>query len=274
MNLTELYTYKTSGQIWRILISDLDKLILETREKSTKEVSFQCFELESGENIFSNFQLEEKHWLGIEVIYKNIIFFHRFPKPDMPSHKEIIAFDILTQKVLWTNNELAFLFAYKDIVYGFKQGFEEKYFISLNYLTGEFIEDLGSDHKRINELRDRSENEKDWHVYGFPKVYVENEDFSVTKAIQSETKALDIVGNMEYCLDYDLLFFNYHFKETPTNTVNKFAVINLENGKVLLSIVLNTNVRALFTDSFFVYKKFLIVLREKNELIIYKLEEL
>lgn len=272
MTLTELYTYKTSSQIWRILISDLEKMIVETRDKSTKEVSFQCLDLENGEIIFSDLQLEEKHWLGIETIYKNIIFLHKFPKPDMPGHKEIIAFDILTQEVLWINNELAFLFVYKDIVYGFKQGFEERYFTSLNYLTGEFIEDIGPDNKRINRLRDLSENEKDWQVYGFPKVFVENEDSSVTKAVKSQIKNLEIVGNIEYSLYYDLLFFNFHYKETPSSTVNRFTAVNLENGKVLITSVLNTNVRALFTDSFFVYKNFLILLREKNEVIVYKIE--
>jgi hypothetical protein len=273
MKLTELYSYKTTGQIWRILISDLERLIFETRDKTTKEVSYQCLELESGKKIFSELQLEEKHWLGIEVIYKDIIFFHRFPKPDMPNHKEIIAFDITSQKVLWTNNDLAFLFVHKDIVYGFKQGFDERYYTSLNYLTGEVIEELGCDSKKINMLRDQSENEKDWQVYGFPKVYVPNEDSSITKAIQAQTKGLEITGNIEFSVYYDFLFFNYHYKETSSETTNKFAAVNLETGDLLLETILNKNVRALFTDSFFVYKNYLILLYEKNEVIVYKIEK-
>ena len=78
MNLTKLYSYKSSGQIWRILISDNEKLVMETRDRSSKEVSIQCFNLFSGEKVFTDFQLEEKHWIGIETIYKDVILFHKF----------------------------------------------------------------------------------------------------------------------------------------------------------------------------------------------------
>jgi hypothetical protein len=272
MKLTELYSYKSSGQIWRILISDLEKLVLETRDRSTKEVSLQCFNLFTGENIFSDLQLEEKHWIGIETIYKDIILFHKFPKPDMPGHKEIIAFNIDTQKILWTNNDLSFLFAYADKVYGYKQGFEERYFTALNCFIGEIEEDLGTDYLKVNLLRNEADNEKDWSVYTFPKIFVPNEDYSISNVIKSQTENLIVSGNIEYILYYDLLLFNYHIKESDTNTFNKFTAIDLKSNKIILDKIINTNVRAFFTDSFFVYKNLLILLREKNEVIIYSIE--
>ncbi len=271
MNLTKLYSYKSSGQIWRILISDPEKLILETRDRSTKEVSLQCFELFTGKKIFSDFQLEEKHWVGIETVYEDLILLHKFPKPDMPGHKEIIAVDIPTQKVLWTNNELSFLFAYKDKVYGYKQGFDERYFTSLNYLTGEVVEDLGNNSEAVNSLRNLSENEKDWSVYTFPKNFSADVDLTITRAIQSQTANLEVTGNIEYILYYDLLLFNYHVKESSSNTYNKFTAIDLMSNKVILDEIINTNVRAFFTDSFFTYKNLLVLLREKNEVIIYSI---
>ena len=99
MEIKKLYSYKSEKQIWRILISGSDKLILETRDLNTKEVFFNCLFIENGKSIFSNLQLDEKCWIGIEDIYKGIIFFHYFPKPDMPHHKGIIAFDITAQKI-------------------------------------------------------------------------------------------------------------------------------------------------------------------------------
>ena len=272
MNLTKLYSYKSSGQIWRILISDNEKLVMETRDRSSKEVSIQCFNLFSGEKVFTDFQLEEKHWIGIETIYKDVILFHKFPKPDMPGHKEIIAFDINAQKVLWENKDLSFLFAYQDKVYGFKQGFEERYYTTLNYLTGEVLEELGSDFENINSLRSLSENEKDWSVYTFPKIFAPEEDVVVTNAIQSQIADREIVGNVEYILYYDLLLFNFHQKDSASATTNNFIAIDLAVNKVLLTKIINTNVRAFFTDSFFAYKNLLFLLREKNEVLIYSIK--
>jgi len=267
------FKYKSEKQIWRILISDSDKLILETRDLNTKEVFFNCFFLENGENIFSDLQLDEKCWIGIEDVYKDTIFFHYFPKPDMPHHKGIIAFDITTQKILWTNNEFSFLFAGEDRVYGFKQGFDERFFSSLDYLSGGLIEDLGSDHKRINALQKSAENEKDWSSYLYPKVFSNDEtDYRIAEAIRRQINNTNIEGEIEYNSKNDLLFFNHHTKVFENSFVNKFLAVDLNSNNVILTEILNANAPSLFTDSFFVYKKYLFLLREKNEVIVYKVE--
>ena len=268
------FTYKSSRQIWRILISDSDKLILETRDLNTKEVFFNCCYIENGENIFSDFQLYEKCWVGIEEIYKDIIFFHYFPKPDMPHHKGIIAFDIASQNILWTNNEFSFLFTSGEKVYGFKQGFEERYFSALDYLSGGLVEEFGSDYRKINSLQKSAENEKDWSSYLYPQVFSNDEkDPMIAEAIRKQTKNTSVEGDVEYNFKNDILFFNYHTKVFENSFLNKFLAVNLKSNKVILSEIINANASALFTDSFFIYKHYLFLLREKNEVIIYKLEQ-
>ena len=267
------FTYKSEKQVWRILISDSDKLILETRDLNTKEVFFNCFYLENGENVFCDLQLDEKCWVGIEEIYKDIIFFHYFPKPDMPLHKGIIAFDIASQNILWTNNEFSFLFANDEKIYGFKQGFEERYFSALNYLSGELIEEFGSDHRKINALQKTAENEKDWSVYLYPQKLDEGElDPRINKSINSLTENLVVEGGVEYNSKNDFLFFNFNTKILENSFVNKFFTVDLNSSEVILSEILNANASSLFTDSFFIYKKYLFLLREKNEVIIYEFE--
>ncbi|MFA5806042.1 MAG: DUF4905 domain-containing protein [Melioribacteraceae bacterium] len=267
------FTYKSDKQIWRILISDSDKLILETRDLNTKEVFFNCYYIENGENIFCDFQLDEKCWVGIEEIYKDIIFFHYFPKPDMPLHKGIIAFDIASQNILWTNNEFSFLFTSDYKVYGFKQGFEERYFSSLDYLTGELIEEHGSDHKKINSIKKSADDKKDWSSYLYPQVFSNDEkDPRIAEAIRRQTNNTSVEGDVDYNFKNDMLFFNYHTKVFENSFVNKFLTINLKSNKVILSEIINANASALFTDSFFIYKKYLFLLHEKNEVVVYELE--
>ena len=117
MKIKKVYTYTNKRQIWRLLPTSKDKLIIEDRDTQSKEVFFNCVNIISGKKVFSNLQLDEKFWIGIEAISEGIIIFHKFAKPDMPGHSSIIAFDIDTQSILWQNDELTFfLLAIKYIV--------------------------------------------------------------------------------------------------------------------------------------------------------------
>ncbi|MBI1936865.1 MAG: DUF4905 domain-containing protein [Ignavibacteriales bacterium] len=265
------FTYSVQKQIWRILISDSDKLILETRDTSTREVFFNCFDLQTGKKIFTDLQLEEKSWLGIEAIHRDVIFFHKYFKPDMPGHKEIIAFDIQSQKILWHNTDYTFLFAYNGKVYCYKQGFEERYFAALDYQNGNLIEELGSDYQTINLLKTKADNEVCWSLYVYPQV-LHSADGKILEIIQSKTANLAIAGDIEYNTYKDLLLFSYNVKAFENSYINKFCVVDMPSGKEVLSEILNVNSGSLYTDSFFVYKKFLFLLKEKNGVIIFTLD--
>ena len=93
-----------------MLPTSTGKLIIEERDIENKEVFFNCIDISTGERIFSDFQLDEKFWVGIEAIDEDVIYFHKFMKPDMPGHQGIIAFDINSESILWENSEYSFLF--------------------------------------------------------------------------------------------------------------------------------------------------------------------
>ncbi|KAF0150552.1 MAG: hypothetical protein FD143_2555 [Ignavibacteria bacterium] len=267
------FEYISEKQIFRLLLSGSDKLLIETRNTNTKEVSFNCFELISGKQILCDLQLEEKTWLGVEAIYKDIIFFHKFPKPNMPGHKEIIAFDIAEKKITWQNKEYAFAFVYEGKVYCYTQGFEERFFYALDYLTGEVKEDIGSNYALINSLRTQAENAKDWSPYAFPKSNVAYADESSQKIITQFTAAFSLVGQIEWIVKNNILLFTFHTKEKNEKFTNRFAAISTINGEASLFETLNENVMALLTDSFFVYKEYLFLLKGKNEVLIYWLTQ-
>ena len=110
MKIKKKYTHDNGRPIWRIIPTETGKLIIEEREKDNKQVYFNCLEIESGKKIFKNFQLEEKFWIGIEAVYNDVIYFHKFVKPDMPQHVGIIALDLGGKKILWENFSNSFLF--------------------------------------------------------------------------------------------------------------------------------------------------------------------
>ena len=264
------FNYKSDKQLWRILISDSDKLVLENRNQETKEVFFQCFDLQSGTSVFLDLQLAEKNWIGIETIYKDIIYFHYYPQRDLPGHKEIIAFDLASQRILWHNKDLTFLFADDDKIYAFQQGFEDRFFYTFDYLTGEQIEELGSNYNLINSLRQKAEEKKNWSNYIYPEVEKENES-SYHQLINDYTNKFQLVGEIEHAIYNDVLLFSFHTKEKDQSMNNRFVALKTATGDCLKDEIINYGVKSFLTDSFFIYKSFLFLLKGKNEIEVYDL---
>jgi hypothetical protein len=266
------FTYISEKQLWRILISDSEKLILETRDTETKEVFFHCYKLQDGNLVFRDFQLEEKHWLGIEALYKDLIYFHKFPKRDLPGHKEIITFEIATQKILWKNEDYTFQFVYKDKVYCFTQGFEERKYFVLDFLTGELLNELGNNYSLINQLRAEADSALDWSVYIYPERLSDCDDDTIRNLIDSKKGKLQLTGEIEYNIYKNLLLYNFHEEAAKENFTNKFRIIDRNSSEIILEEVLNENVNSLFADSFFVYKNFLFLLKDKTGIDVYRLD--
>ena len=275
MNFNPHFKFSDGNQIWRLLISDSDKLIVETRDTDKKEVFFSCVDLNSGKELFKDFQFEEKYWIGIEKIYDDIIFFHRFVKPDMPGHREIIAFDINSQRVLWQTNEFTFLFIYNDKLYASKELFEGNKFFILDYKTGEVAGELDTDMNDLNRLKNIAEQEIDYEGYVFTEKFDERNPYieeNIKNIIIKKLDGKEYSGNVEFATVGDLVLFNFHEKGETETLINKFYVVEIDSGETKYSEILNSNSNAYAPDSFFCYKDYGIVLKEKQEVMVFKFE--
>ena len=275
MNFNPHFKFSDGNQIWRLLISDSDKLIVETRDIDKKEAFFSCVDLNSGKELFKDFQFEEKYWIGIEKIYDDIIFFHRFVKPDMPGHREIIAFDINSQRVLWQTNEFTFLFIYNDKLYASKELFEGNKFFILDYKTGEVASELDTDMNDLNRLKNIAEQEIDYEGYVFTEKFDERNPYieeNIKNIIIKKLDGKEYSGNVEFATVGDLVLFNFHEKGETETLINKFYVVEIDSGETKYSEILNSNSNAYAPDSFFCYKDYGIVLKEKQEVMVFKFE--
>lgn len=275
MKFVKNYTFSDQYQIWRLLISGSDKLIIELRDTDKKEMFFSCIDIHTGEPVFSKKQLDEPYWIGIEQIHNDVIFFHKFAKPDMPGHREIIAFDIITQEILWTSDQYTFLFIFNDKLYVSTESFEGNKYYTLDYKNGKVIEKLIADSVEIAKLKNIADQSLNYDNYIFPKTFESGNSGvseNVNILINKEANNLDIIGNIEYTEFRGLLLFNMHIKVLDNSLVNKFFVKNLENGEEIFTEILNANVNAFAPDSFFCYKNYVLMLKEKKELLVYKIE--
>jgi len=273
MKLKKNYRFDNKRQIWRIIPTKEGKLIIEERELENKQVYFHCLFLDSGKKILSNFQLDDKFWVGIEAVQDDIIFFHKFAKPDMPKHRGIFAFDLSKKELLWQNPELIFLFVIGNKLYAYKEKFEGRNYYSINSVNGEMIEDIGENYQQINNLRNESSIEESNDGYLFP------EDFELEPAIENSAcefiKSLRIdfviLGKIEYILKNNLLMLSFHEANSKGSLNNLFKAVDLSTGKYILEEVINKETSLFLTDSFFVKNDFLFLLFGKTRLVVYKI---
>jgi hypothetical protein len=266
--IKKAYNYSKGRQIWRLIPNDNNKLIIEDRDTSTKEVFFNCIDINSGEKIFYDLQLDEKYWIGIETIYKDIIIFHKYASHDMPEHDEMIALDINSKEILWHNIEYIFLFIYDDKIYCYRNKFESRDFFSLNFKTGSLLESLGDDASKVNLLRENSFNPINAGSYLFPEPYsaAMMKDSDPGRYFEQFTTENTIAGKIEFIETEGLLFFNCH-KVIPGGSLkNIFKAIEISSKKVILEETLNYSTSIFIPDCFFIKDKLLFLLIEKIKL--------
>jgi hypothetical protein len=271
MKLKKKYRLDNNRQIWRIIPTNDGKLYIEEREPEKKQAYFHCLLIDSGKKILTDFQLDDKFWIGIEDINDDIIYFHMFAKPDMPKHRGIFAFDITSKEMIWQKPDLTFLFRLDDKIYTFKEKFEGRNYFSVSSFTGEVIEDIGDNHEQINILRNLSLNNRDDDNCLFPEVYNTELDISdsARNFINSLRNNFVITGNVEYIQKNELLLMSFHEVNPRGSMNNLFKAVDLSSGKYILEEVINKETSLFLTDSFFIKDNLLFLLFGKTRLVVY-----
>ena len=273
MKLKKKYRFDNKRQIWRIIPTNEGKLILEEREPEKKQAYFHCLSIDSGKKILSNFQLDDKFWVGIEAVKDDTIFFHKFAKPDMPKHRGIFAFDLKAKELIWQNPELVFLFLLNDKIFTYKEKFEGRNYYSIDSTSGDIIDDLGNDYKRINNLRSESSNKEAEDGYIFPEAFDENFELQNRAGdfIKSLRNNFVIFGKIEYISVNDLLLLSFHSVNSKGTLDNIFKAVDLSKGKYILEELINKETSLFLTDSFFIKDDLLFLLFGKTRLVVYKM---
>jgi hypothetical protein len=273
MKLKKIYRFDNKRQIWRIIPTKEGKLIIEEREPENKEVYFHCLSLDSGKKILNNFQLEDKFWVGVEAVQDDIIFFHKFAKPDMPKHRGIFAYELARKELIWQNPDLIFLFILDKKLYAFREKFEGRNYYAINTVNGEIIEDIGEDYQRINSLRNEAMINENKIGNLFPETFepgltVENPATGFIKSLRNE---FVITGKVEYIIKNQLLMMSFHESNSRGTLTNLFKAVDLSTGKYILEEVINKESSLFLTDSFFVIDNLLFLLFGKTRLEVYKI---
>lgn len=261
--IKKLYKYDNGRQLFRLLPTDTGKLIIEERDRTIKEAFFTCLDIRSGRKIFSDLQFDEKYWIGIEKIYKDVILFHRFERPDLPQHKGIIAYDIKSQTVLWENQN-TFLYAADDKLIFMSFDFGIKNLIVVDYLSGE----QENAEQSILNLEPKKE---DYSSYIHSKKISRN-NFEEMLGSDLKTKFSEIIikDEINFASKSGINFFSFHKITENGKYDNIFFAIENE-GTILLEETLNKGLEKLEPESFFIKDDLLFLLFGRSGFGVYQI---
>lgn len=269
--IKKIYSFTNKKDIWRLVPSESGYLVIEERDIKTKEVFFNCLKTNDGEMVFKNYQFEEKFWIGIEAVYENIIFFHKYRKPDMPGHSGIYAVDVLSQNIIWQNEDLTFLFARNDTVFAYQTMFEGRNYFLLDSLTGKILQDLGSEYQDIKKMREELMQNDFANNFLFPEKLVESENNQDEISIFDHEIKKDIIAGDVYSVKFNnYLMFSFHQQNMDKTFDNFFEVYDILRSKSVIREKINSKLEKLVFDSFFMIGDLLFVLIEKSKLVVYK----
>lgn len=264
------WTYAAPGIIWRILFSESGKIIGECRNQERKSVSFFCLNGENGSSVWEDLTLDEPWWVGIEAVQRNTLLLHGFVKPDMPQHKQIVAFDVDTGKQRWRNDELTYWFGQSHKVYAYRDTFERRIGYALNLQTGAIEETYDDGLEGLHQLRRRAFDEQDVGGFRFPEVLnVRSLESSVGAMVTKEIKGKSVTGNVEFINERGYFLLNYYTLVAGSSVDspiydNHFVIFHMERKSMVFSDVLARNAKAPVPDSFFVKSPFVYFIKDYN----------
>jgi hypothetical protein len=242
--LKKLFSYDRGKQIFRLLPIENDKILIEERDRTIKEAFFSCLDLRTGKIIFSDLQFDEKYWIGIESIYKDVIFFHKFERPDLPNHKGIIAYDIKSQTTLW-EKPYKFLFVSDDKVFMMSNESGITEFYLFDYLSGENETD-------INEFMNLNPKKEDYSDFIYSRK-ISKEDFlnTIHPEIRKEISGYLIKDYINLAEKDNISLCSFHYINDDGKFDNIFYAFD-KNGTILLQETLNKGSEKLEPESFFI----------------------
>ncbi|RVU03077.1 DUF4905 domain-containing protein [Mucilaginibacter limnophilus] len=245
-------TKKFEGEIWRLEIDDkTNNLLLEIRNEADKQVSFASLNIETGKVNFEDFTLDERWLAGLESAYKGVLLLHNYESANAPVHKAVIAIDEQTGETLWSNYTMAFdhLSVNGPVVYS-TQFLPKKLYVA-DIQTGFMI-------RPYNAVIDTEFT----NTITVP-------DMVDASAIASLNIPIEPYGGFVHYVEYN----GYRIVSLHTRgerSLEQYLFIIDKNGGVN-KVLLNTDIQKLQPEAFVLHKNRLICLKNKTEVLIFKL---
>jgi hypothetical protein len=263
-----IVSFPFESLIWKISVDDQNNiLVLELRNHDHRSVDFAGIDLKTNKILWQGVKLEETWWLGLDTCYNGRIYLHTYKDPQNPAHEGILALDSKTGKVAWKDIGKTFYHVSMEHLIVTEGDDDNRKYISLEAATGkagrEFILKevfkIVSDKKEQESAKTRNPFHFSADHSYFPKI----SDFVKEITGEQPVIAADYMENGEQVIISFYLYSNEGLS-------NHLIVVD-DEGVVIFRACMASHTKGIGFDTFFVFEKTLIFVKEKKELIFLKI---
>ena len=278
-SLKPSWAFTPRGTIWRLFAATSGELIIEARDQDAKRTAFLALDGDTGIPCWQDLVLDEPWWIGIEDVSGGVLLLHKFASPDMPQHQGIIAIELRTGKVLWSNNELIYWFAHENSVFAHRMMFDKRIVSELDLQTGQSIREFGEDFESSLFQRREEAAQANQNRLQFPEMAeFEDVDPRISGIMKREIPTAEIQGNIEYAVINNVVLVNYYVPSRESGDEgpsldNHFKILDIDNKRVLFSDTIFHNARAAVPDSFFVRNGMVYYIKDQKTLTAIRLSQ-
>jgi hypothetical protein len=254
------HTFKSS--IWRILASDR-WLVAENREGANRSVHFAAIDLRQAKLCWEGLVLPQPWWVGAIMIHEDTLILQQFSDPQKPETKGITGVAIPSGKVSWQQPEQSFVRLTDKGIIALESNETSQVFRLLDPSSGEAREVLETG--KIALLP---------YIQEPPVVHPvhythENKYFSSIVLYLRQKLGIEPEKAVDYAEFQQRIIISYYIYEHK-NLSNYLLVLDKE-ANVVLHEQIASHLPGIGLDTFFIVQHYLIVVKDKKELIAYEL---
>lgn len=233
----------------------LNTLVVEVRDSSKQEVRFSALDYRMHQFFWKDKLMEERWWINLCAVSGEIILFTLYTDTHNPDKKAVIACSLRDGEVIWWHNDFSVTSISSETVVGFSEKFGRRELV-LNLSTGKSVE-MEVDAGEIVDVVIRPQQYAQGHSY-----------FETVKTFFNQKFNLSPTVALEY-LEYDsLIFISCYFQE---NELANYLFIISADGNLLLKEKLDVHLKGIGLDTFFVLDGYVFFVKNKMELVSYKI---
>lgn len=260
MHATFSHTFE--GKIWNTAFDEFSPnnlLAIETRNESTRKVRFSVVNFKKQQIEFEDLNPENTWWLGMIGIFNEKLLLHRYSDFQKPEPLGIIAIDAFTGAVNWRLDEWIFLNCNGEAITAFQINDESQpVYESFDLKTGVKF------HKNTAKTPLNTQTEV------FPSVhYTENNEFfpAIFKFLY-RLLGIEAQKAVDYSEFQDKIIISYYIYRG--NSLNNYLLVTDRKRNILLNdLIAETD--GVGIDTFSVYSKTLLYIKNKNQLVSYEI---
>ena len=263
-----MVSFPFDSLIWKISVDTQSNILaLELRDHDNRSVDFACIDLKTNKFLWHGVKPEETWWLGLDSCHNGKIYLHTYKDPQNPEHEGIICIEAKTGKVLWKDIEKTIYYVSSKHLIATKGNEDSRKYIELEPSTGKDVREFSlKEVFKIASDKKEQESKKVRNPFHFPAEHTYFSKISnFIKEITGEQPviAADYMENGEQVI---ISFYLYNIEG-----LNNYLVVVDDAGLVTFRMCLASNIKGIGFDTFFVFEKNLIFVKEKKELIFLKI---